>query len=130
MIRYARDHAASAPVEAHFTVGSMDDLPFDDASVDVVMTSMALHEASREVRPKAIAEAARILKPGGRLLLVDWGKPRFGFWAAVWLPFLLFGESNKDNWNNAYKSLCLGNGLELREDRYVNSLVRRQLFRK
>lgn len=130
MIRYAREQSGTVPIETHFSVGSMDELPFPDASVDLVVTSMAMHEAARGVRPKAIAEVARVLKPGGRFLLVDWSKPRFGFWAAVWLPFLVFGENNKDNWNNTYRTYCRENGLEIREDGYINSVARRQLFQK
>ena len=129
-IRYAGEQAATAPVSMHFSVGSMDELPFPDRSMDLVITSMALHEAAPAVRPRTIAEVARVLKNGGRFLLVDWSRPRFGFWAAVWLPFLLFGKNNRDNWNNAYKEYCRDHGLELVEDAYINSLTRRQLFRK
>ena len=129
-IRYASERAANRPVPMHFTVGSMDELPFDDATIDLAITSMAMHEASRDVRPRAIAEIARVLKPGGRFLLVDWSKPKFGFWAAVWLPFLVCGENNRDNWRNAYNEYCRNNGLRLEEDAYINSITRRQLFQK
>jgi SAM-dependent methyltransferase len=50
-------------------------LPFDDSSFDVVVSNLAIHNIkSRSSRQKAIDEAVRVLRPGGRLLLADlWG---------------------------------------------------------
>jgi ArsR family transcriptional regulator len=49
--------------------GSLEDLPIDDASLDAAVLSLVLHFV---VDPsKVIAEAARVLRPGGRLLVVD-----------------------------------------------------------
>jgi len=49
--------------------GRLEDLPIDDASADVAVLSLVLHVV---VDPAAvIAESARILRPGGRLLVVD-----------------------------------------------------------
>ncbi len=44
-------------------------LPIDDESVDVALVSQALHHAADPAR--AIAEAARIAVPGGRVLILD-----------------------------------------------------------
>jgi ArsR family transcriptional regulator len=49
--------------------GEIEDLPLPDASFDVVVMSQALHHAGQPAR--ALAEAARILVPGGRLLVID-----------------------------------------------------------
>jgi SAM-dependent methyltransferase len=47
-------------------------LPFPDASFDVVLASLAIHNiADAAGRAQAIDEAVRILKPGGRLLIAD-----------------------------------------------------------
>jgi SAM-dependent methyltransferase len=57
-------------------VGDMRELPFGDAEFDAVVSSYAIDHLPRAERPKAIAEVARVLKPGGELLLmiiqVDW----------------------------------------------------------
>jgi ubiquinone/menaquinone biosynthesis C-methylase UbiE len=65
--------AARRRLAAHenvdFRSGRLEDLPIDDASVDVAVLSLVLHFV---VDPAAvIAEAARVLRPGGRLLVVD-----------------------------------------------------------
>jgi cyclopropane fatty-acyl-phospholipid synthase-like methyltransferase len=47
-------------------------LPFEDAGFDVVLSSSAVHNvAGRAGRDAAIAEAVRVLRPGGRLLIAD-----------------------------------------------------------
>ena len=49
--------------------GELEKLPMKDASVDVAMLSQALHHAHDPAR--AVAEAARVTTPGGRVLLLD-----------------------------------------------------------
>lgn len=55
-----------------FKRGELDRLPLEDATADVALLSQALHHAPD---PRAaIAEAVRILRPGGRLLVLDLGR--------------------------------------------------------
>ena len=49
--------------------GELEKLPIRDAAVDVAMLSQALHHAQSPAR--AVAEAARITAPGGRVLVLD-----------------------------------------------------------
>ena len=59
-------------VELH--TGDMAAMPFEDATIDVVLSSMAIHNiTSAEGRARALAEAVRALKPGGRLVIADIG---------------------------------------------------------
>jgi SAM-dependent methyltransferase len=69
--------------------GDLERLPLRDGSVDVALLSQALHHASDPAR--ALAEAARVVVPGGRVLLLDlrehgeaWVKNRLG---DRWLGF-------------------------------------------
>jgi SAM-dependent methyltransferase len=69
--------------------GELEKLPLKDASVDVALLSQALHHAASP--EKALAEAARIVKPGGRVLLLElrghqeqWVRERLG---DKWLGF-------------------------------------------
>ncbi|MFO0808894.1 MAG: class I SAM-dependent methyltransferase [Gemmataceae bacterium] len=57
-------------VELH--TADMTALPFEDNSFDVVVSSLAIHNISgRAGREKAIDEAVRVLRPGGRLMIAD-----------------------------------------------------------
>ena len=57
-------------VEVH--TGDARKLPFDDASFNVVLSSMALHNIyNAGERQTAVREIARVLKSGGRVLIVD-----------------------------------------------------------
>ncbi len=52
--------------------GDMRSLPFPDASFDLVVSSIAIHNVrDREGRRRAIDEIARVLKPGGRVAIAD-----------------------------------------------------------
>ncbi len=69
--------------------GELEKLPLRDASVDVALLSQALHHAPDPAR--AVAEAARIVLPGGRVLVLDlrehdeqWVRQRLG---DRWLGF-------------------------------------------
>jgi len=128
-LNYARTHSDDLPCKPQFVNCSMDELQFPDEYFDIVMTSMALHETPSEVRRRAIKETARVLKTGGRFILVDWSKPKFGLFGILWFPFLL-SKSGRDNWDNTYKTLCENEGLASEEDRYLNSAYRRQVFIK
>jgi ubiquinone/menaquinone biosynthesis C-methylase UbiE len=111
---------------------SMDELPFESASFDMVVSSLAIHAATPPTRRTAIREAARILKPDGRFVLVDWTRPE-GFIQRVWYfrfsPYVM-GERARDNWFNTYPDICAREGLLLEIDRFISSYVRCQCFAK
>ena len=46
-------------------------LPFDDASLDLVVSSFLLHELPKKIRTEALAEMARVAKPGGLVVIVE-----------------------------------------------------------
>jgi arsenite methyltransferase len=60
----------SARVE--LVTGDMTAMPFEAESFDLVLSSLAIHNVrDPDGRLKAIDEAARVLKPGGRLIIAD-----------------------------------------------------------
>src|SRR5215475_4685204 len=66
----ARIEGVADKVEVH--TGDARKLPFDDASFDVVLSSMALHNIyNAGERQTAVREIARVLEPDGRVLIVD-----------------------------------------------------------
>jgi ubiquinone/menaquinone biosynthesis C-methylase UbiE/DNA-binding transcriptional ArsR family regulator len=80
--------------------GRLEDVPLDDASVDVAVLSLVLHFV---VDPAAvIAEAARVLRPGGRLLVVDMlPHERDEYRTTMGHLWLGFGEAQIDAWFTA-----------------------------
>ncbi len=70
MLAQARASLAAAGFpDADLRVGSMESLPVEAASVDVVLANMALHHAHDPRR--ALREMARVLVPGGKVVLTD-----------------------------------------------------------
>ncbi len=60
-----------------YRIGEAESLPLEDRSVDYVFANMYLHHV--ESPPAAIREMARILKPGGRLVITDLDRHDFDF---------------------------------------------------
>jgi SAM-dependent methyltransferase len=54
--------------------GLADDLPLADRSADRVLMSLLLHHLEPGGKRAALAEARRVLRPGGRLHVADWGR--------------------------------------------------------
>jgi ubiquinone/menaquinone biosynthesis C-methylase UbiE len=71
MIDRARAKAARAGVELTLEVGVAEALELEDASVDVVLSSLMLHHLPPPTLDLALAEAVRVLRPGGRLVVID-----------------------------------------------------------
>jgi ubiquinone/menaquinone biosynthesis C-methylase UbiE len=75
MIGRARVKAERAGLDVSFVNGMAQRLPFGDGQFDIVMGTLMLHHLPKPVRSAFAREARRVLKPGGRLLLIDFGKP-------------------------------------------------------
>lgn len=69
MIEKAREKAAGRGVHIDFNEGDMTSLPYKDASFDVVTSMVALMHIPLEQRQAAFSEAARVLRPGGRMII-------------------------------------------------------------
>jgi ubiquinone/menaquinone biosynthesis methyltransferase len=104
MVHLARERARGAPLPtahpgaaahtgaaahagaASFTVGDMMSLPVPDASFDVVTTGYGLRNVP--VLDDSIREIHRVLKPGGRLLSLDFNRPTSAPLRTVYLAYL------------------------------------------
>lgn len=69
-VRHAKRRFAGHS-HARFIVGKAEAIPAPDDSQDAVTSIFVFHELPPQVRRAALAECARVLKPGGRLVLVD-----------------------------------------------------------
>ncbi|AYE99482.1 class I SAM-dependent methyltransferase (plasmid) [Mycobacterium paragordonae] len=68
--------AAHAPPNCTFYPARAQNLPFADASFDVVVSSLTFHHIAPEHRVAGIQEALRVLRPGGRACIADVCPPR------------------------------------------------------
>src|SRR5580658_8029976 len=90
MIEVGREEARRNHVaNIDFRLGDMEELPIAPGEVDLVFFSQSLHHALHPAR--ALHEAARILAPGGRIVILDLAKHRFEeareMYADQWLGF-------------------------------------------
>jgi ubiquinone/menaquinone biosynthesis C-methylase UbiE len=71
MIARATKKAKKAGAGVTFESGLAESLPFPDGRFDVVLSTVMLHHLPRTAREQGVREMGRVLKPGGRLLAVD-----------------------------------------------------------
>ncbi len=95
MIAVARAKAERAAVTLDFRLGRIEALPFADASFDVVLSSLMMHHLPDDLKREGLANIARVLKPGGRLLIVDF-KRRPGRRGRVLSTLLFHGRMETD----------------------------------
>jgi SAM-dependent methyltransferase len=90
--------AAGVEARTEIRAGDMRKLPFEPAAFDAIVSSYAIDHLNREGVQQALAEAARVLKPGGELLLTfiandGWLRFTFG-------PLLLHGTRGPAWWTS------------------------------
>jgi ubiquinone/menaquinone biosynthesis C-methylase UbiE/DNA-binding MarR family transcriptional regulator len=90
MVEYGRELASKHGVKnLEYRKGDLEVVPIRDATVDLAFFSQALHHAQHPER--AVAEALRILKPGGRIVVLDLLRHNYEeareLYADLWLGF-------------------------------------------
>ena len=73
MVAEARRKAKRAGVEVVFEEAVVEAMPFPAQTFDVVLSSLMLHHLPRSVREQCAREMRRVAKPGGRVVVVDFG---------------------------------------------------------
>lgn len=75
MIARATRKARKSGLEVVFQQALAEALPFTDARFDVALSTVMLHHLPRSARQACVREMRRVLKPGGRVLAVDFDAP-------------------------------------------------------
>ena len=99
ILKIAQSKAKAANVRIDFDQALATELPYPDSSFHRVMSTLFFHHLNRSAKAEALSEVFRVLMPGGRLIVADWGKPtgllmRLLFYPIRWLDGF---ETTQDN---------------------------------
>jgi ubiquinone/menaquinone biosynthesis C-methylase UbiE len=114
MLAIARQRAVTLDREADLREGDAENLPFDDAAFDTVLCALALCTIPSPVA--ALGEMRRVLRPGGRLLLLDHiGSSWPPVYAAQWLIERVTSRSAGEHFTRRQLPLVTAAGFEVVE---------------
>ena len=96
MLKVARYKSTQQNAPVKFEVGFTNKLPYPDSSVDRVLSSIMIHHLKTPDKELTAREVYRVLKPGGQLHIIDFGKP-VTWYGNLLGPFLHGFEEANDN---------------------------------
>jgi len=83
ILELAHAKAARAGLTIRLDHGMCFELPYPDVSFDHVFSTLLFHHLTHESRLQTLVEVFRVLRPGGKFHLADWGKPQNGLMRAA-----------------------------------------------
>ena len=103
MLDQARAKADQASVELELNEGFSIELPYPDATFDLVLSTLFFHHLDPAPKRQTALEIARVLRGGGELHVADWGPPADPMMAVAFLGVRLFDgfENTADNYRGA-----------------------------
>lgn len=111
ILNIARRKASRAGVEITFDIGMAFDLPYPDRTFDRILSSLVVHHLSSHDKPRAMQEVLRVLRSGGELHLVDFGRPTTAY-ARLMARFMRRFEEVEDNLKGRLPGLMRAAGFE------------------
>ncbi len=96
-------------------------LPFDNESFDAVVSILALHHMSKDVKKRAIGETVRVLKKDGRIVILDLFRPK-GRWEKCFQFWFNLHSYTRGNWA-AIRGELKQNGLRVTDEGTVRGFV-------
>ena len=96
MLKVAKYKSAQLKAPVKFDVGFTNKLPYPDETFDRVLSSIMIHHLKTPDKWQTAQEVYRVLKPGGQLHIIDFGKP-VTLYGKILGPFLHKFEEANDN---------------------------------
>lgn len=107
MIEAARRNARRRSSHAAFDIGVIERLAFDAGCFDVVLSSFMLHHLPADLKSTGLGEVRRVLKPGGRLVIVDFDPARPVARAMMWICGAISTHDGKEVLHQASDPMLL-----------------------
>lgn len=114
MLGMAQKKVTTLGVDVTFDEGMTFALPYPDESMDRVLSSIMIHHLKTPDKHRTAKEIYRVLKPGGQLHIIDFGKPST-LYAKMLGPFLHEFEEANDNIDGLLPEIFGAPGLTMRE---------------
>ena len=89
MIKLAEKKVAKEKVSVSLFEMDATDLKFKDEYFDIVIISLVLHEISPNIAEKIILESKRVLKPEGKIIVMEWELPKMKWQKLLFMPIHL-----------------------------------------
>lgn len=104
ILAIARRKAARDDLDVKFFEGLVEAIPFPDESFDLVFSVLVLHHLPEEAKEQACREMFRVLRPGGRAIVADYGPPH-GWPATLVATVMRWFEQTAENFAGRIPSM-------------------------
>jgi ubiquinone/menaquinone biosynthesis C-methylase UbiE len=113
MLAQARRKAEEVGVELELTEGFSTELPYEDGSVDLVLSTLFFHHLDPDPKRQTVREIARVLRRGGELHVADWGRASDQVMAIASLGIRALDgfENTRDNFRGELPAIFEAEGL-------------------
>jgi ubiquinone/menaquinone biosynthesis C-methylase UbiE len=114
ILSMARQKAQQENMAVRFDIGMTFKLPYPDSSFDRVLSSIMIHHLKTADKERTAREIFRVLKPGGQMHILDFGKP-VTFYGKLLRGFLHGFEEANDNIDGRLPEIFSAPGLKVKE---------------